>query len=142
MGSVTWVIIIVVLADLVFVPFLVFALVRGMWSPLADRHPAQPIAPDAVRRNFQSYKIGLMNLGGMLHTAVDERYLHLLPAAVGRWARMRPVSIPWEAIQPVRRRGRRYAEVKIGTDRVIGPAWALDLAFDDPPSDGGDAEVQ
>ncbi len=134
-SSTLWLILIILGADLVVVPLLVWAMVNALWAPLAQRYPARPIAPDAVRRDFQSYKIGLLNLGGMLHTAVDDAHLHLLPAAFGRLCRMRPVSVPWEAIEPVRRRGKRHAEVKFGKETVVGPSWALGLAFGEAPAD-------
>lgn len=129
--STFWLVVIILGADLVVVPLLVWAMVNAQWTPLVARYPARPISPDAVRRDFQSYRIGLLNLGGMLHTAVDDAHLHLLPAAFGRLCRMRPVSVPWEAIEPVRRRGNRHAEVKFGTETVVGPSWALGLAFGD-----------
>jgi hypothetical protein len=129
--SAFWIILLVVGFDLLFLPLLLYAMLNGCWSPLVEHHPAAPIADDAVQRNFQSYKIGMMNLGFMVHTAVDEQHLHLQPAWLGRVLRMRAASVPWGAVEPVKRRGKKYAEVKIGTSRVIGPAWALGLAFDD-----------
>ncbi len=138
--SAVWVVVIVVLADLIFVPLVLHALVRGAWSPLVERYPAREPAADAVEKQFQSYKIGLFNLGFMIHTAVDDVCLHLFPAKFGRMLGMKAVSIPWEEITPLKRRGKKYAEVKIGTNTVLGPRWALELAFADhpenPPADG------
>lgn len=128
--SAFWVILAVVGFDLLILPLIIYALVRGSWSPLVERYPAAPIGEDAVRRNFQSYKIGLLNLGLCVHTAVDEGFLHLRPAMFGRVIGMRDTSVPWEAVEPVRRRGKRYAEVKIAGETVMGPAWALGLAFE------------
>lgn len=140
-SSVALVVLLVVLVDVTVVPLIVMAVVNGTWSPLADRYPAQPVPADAIRRDFQSYKVGLMNLGMMVHTAVDEKHLHLLPARLGRWMRMRPVSVPWEAVEPVRLRGTKYAEVKIGKETVTGPAWALGLAFGDSAGDDAGRDV-
>ncbi|MCC7388000.1 MAG: hypothetical protein IT431_04445 [Phycisphaerales bacterium] len=140
-SSVVLIVALVILADLVIVPLIVMAVVSGTWSPLADRYPAQALGADAVRRDFQSYKVGIMNLGFSIHTAVDERHLHLLPAMLGRWMRMRPVSVPWEAVEPVRRRGAKYAEVRIGKETVVGPAWALGLAFGDSAGGPGEHDV-
>jgi len=137
MGSSTfWLVVIIIGADLVVMPLLVWAMVNGQWAPLAARFPAVPIAPDAVRRDFQSYRVGLTNLGGMVHTAVDGSHLHLLPARLGRWCGMRAASVPWEAIEPIRLRGKRQAQVKLGGETVVGPAWALRMAFGDagPPA--------
>ncbi len=136
MGSTTLLIILLVVGlDFVIVPLVLVAVVRSNWSPLVAKHPAVPPAADAVGRNFQSYKIGLFNLGYMIHTTVDDLHLHLFPAKFGRMIGMKPVSIPWEEITPLKRRGKKYAEVKIGTNTVLGPRWALELAFADHPSD-------
>ncbi|VAX40804.1 hypothetical protein MNBD_PLANCTO03-2158, partial [hydrothermal vent metagenome] len=102
---------------------------KRVWSPLIEGYPAVPIADDAVQRHFQSYRIGLVKLGSLVHTAVDEHYLHLMPAKFGRMLGMQPASVPWEAIEPVRLQGTKYAVVKIGSITVTGPSWALGLAF-------------
>lgn len=126
-----WVIMAVVAADLIFVPLVISVLVRGGWNPIAERFPAREPRPDAVTKHFQSYKVGLLNLGFMVHTSADDMWLHLRPAWFGRRVGMKGASVPWEEIEPVRRRGRRYAEVKIGLATVFGPRWALELAFVD-----------
>ncbi|MFG0241262.1 MAG: hypothetical protein ACF8R9_00615 [Phycisphaerales bacterium JB054] len=126
-----WVIMAVVVADLIFVPLVISVLVRGGWNPIAARFPAREPRPDAVTKHFQSYKVGLLNLGFMVHTSVDDMWLHLRPVWFGRRIGMKGASVPWEEIEPVRRRGRRYAEVKIGLATVLGPRWALELAFVD-----------
>lgn len=131
-----WVIVAVVVADLIFVPMVIYAVVNGSWSPMVRLYPAKDQAPDAVTKHFQSYKVGLLNLGYMVHTTVDDMCLHLQPAKFGRMLGMKALSVPWEEITPVRRRGKHYAEVKIGGNAVIGPRWALELAFvdhDDEP---------
>ena len=130
MSSVLWIIVLVIGFDLLIVPLILTMVIKGMWGPFAERYPAKPIAKGAVQRNFQSYKIDMLNLGFMLHTAVDEHYLHLLPAKFGRMLGMQPASVPWEAIEPVRLWRKKYAKVKIGKNKVLGPAWALGLAFE------------
>ena len=131
MPTTFWVIAAVVVADLVFVPLVVCVLVRGGWNPIAERFPPREIRSDAVTKHFQSYRVGLLNLGFMVHTSVDDMSLHLRPARFGRMIGMKGASVPWEEIVPVRRRGKRYAEVKIGKESVFGPLWALELAFAD-----------
>ena len=140
MGSTTLIILLVVGLNFLIVPVIIAAVVRTCWTPFVTAHPAVPPAEDAVRRNFQSYKIGLMNLGYMIHTAVDEQHLHLMPAKFGRMLGMKATSIPWEAIEPVRLRGKKFADVKIGNEAIIGPAWALGLAFDKFDSQDNDTE--
>lgn len=136
---VVWIIVAVVLIDLVFVPLLLWALVNGSWNPMAAGHGAREPGPDVVWKGFQSYKVGLLNLGFMVHTGVDDRFLHLRPAWLGRLVRMAPASVPWEEVRPVRRRGRGYAEVRIGRTELIGPRWALELAFADHAEGPGEA---
>jgi hypothetical protein len=82
-----------------------------------------------VRRDFQSYRFGIVNLGLSVHTTVDEAFLHLEPVRPLRLLGIRPISVPWDRVEPVRWRGRRHAEVRIGSQRVLGPRWALGLAF-------------
>ena len=141
MGSATlWVILAVVAFDLFLLPLIIWAIVNGSWTPLVKRFGHTAPAPDAVRRNFQSYKVGLLNLGLMIHTAVDDQHLHLIPAALGRWMRMRPVSIPWDDIEP-RKLGKRAATIKVAGETVHGPAWALGLAFEQPAPDAKTPDV-
>lgn len=125
----------------VILPLILRLVLGGTWRPLWAAHPGVAPAEGAVRRGFQSYKLGIVNLGFMIHTEVDERYLHLQPALFGRLCGMRRVSAPWEAVEPVKRIGKRYAEVRIAGQRLFGPAWALGLAFGDagekPGSGGG-----
>lgn len=137
-----WVIMAVVVADLIFVPLVISVLVRGGWNPIAERFPSREPNGDAVTKHFQSYKVGLLNLGFMVHTSVDDMCLHLRPAWFGRRIGMKGASVPWEAIDPVRRRGRRYAEVKIGNHTVFGPRWALELAFVDHEDESAASETE
>ncbi len=95
--------------------------------------PGQPIGPDAVRKRFQSFKIGMLGLGGSIHVAADERYLHLQPAWAAAWLGMKPISIPWEAMVLKQRASRwRSASVRIGKTTLEGPDWCLSLAPTEP----------
>ncbi|HZW09531.1 MAG TPA: hypothetical protein VFF69_06490 [Phycisphaerales bacterium] len=105
------------------------ALVRGVWRPLEDAYPARAPAGGAVRKPFQSYRFGILNLGSSVHTTVDAEHLHLEPVRFVRWLGVTPVSVPWDAVRPVRMRGRRCADVDIGGQMITGPRWALELVF-------------
>lgn len=108
---------------------LIWAMVRFGWSKLAEAFPAQAIEPDAVRRNFQSFRIGIMNLGYSIHVAADQGYLHLEPARYLRWLGAGPVSIPWDDIEIVKRsRLARWITIKAGSHKITGPEWCLSLA--------------
>lgn len=120
-----------------------FRAVGHTWARMgAGCPPAEP-APDAVRRNFQSFRIGLMNAGQCVHVAADARFLHLSPARLLRWAGCAPISVPWDRVRarPASgvgdrvnaRLGKRRASIN-GVE-VLGPAWCLDLAQADPPGD-------
>ncbi|MFM9994311.1 MAG: hypothetical protein ACKVU4_00770 [Phycisphaerales bacterium] len=121
----------IVLGVLLMDCLIVRTLVRAGWDSLADSFPAAPIAPDAVRRHFQSFGFNMVNLGLCVHVAADESHLHLLPAAFPRWCGCAPMSIPWDAIT-IRSRGRRVHKASVGSVTVKGPAWCLNLA--DPPA--------
>lgn len=117
----------------VAVDLFVIALVLRTLSPndLAAKHPPVAPAPGAVRRQFQSFSFGMLNLGGCIHVAVDEHHLHLDPAWFARvLVRMRPMSIPWDAIRLVKAaKGlRRSTHVRISSVDVRGPSWCLEMA--------------
>ncbi len=106
---------------------IVRALIAAGWQIIGRGRGSAEIAPDAVRRNFQSFGFGIFNFGMCVHVVADERYLHLLPSWFLRWAGARPVSIGWDEIE-VTMVGRRWAKARIGTTKIRGPAWALRLA--------------
>lgn len=106
-------------------------MVRGVWGPLAAAYPPHAPAAGAVRRAFQSYRFGVINLGYSVHTAVDADYLHMDPVLFVRWFGVTAVSVPWGDVRPVRLRGKRYADVKIGSQTITGPRWALERVFTD-----------
>lgn len=126
-----------VIVDLVIIGAILH-LAGATLRDLAKRHPRVEPLPGSVRKEFQSFRFNLVNLGGCVHVTVDERHMHLEPAWLVRvLMRMRPISIPWEAIrlEPESGRTRRftrkyrskYAAFKIGSVDAIGPAWALEV---------------
>lgn len=106
---------------------LIKVIVGSTWNKIAMAHPGVEPAPDAVRRNFQSFKMNLLNLGFSVHVAVDEHYLHLFPTLFLRWFGALPASVPWEAIEAPAKSIGSY-KVKIEGVTVWGPAWCLKLA--------------
>ncbi len=121
-----------VAVDLYLAWFVVRTLVRGTWNGLSSRYPGRDAAPDAVAKQFQSFRVGMANFGGCVHVEVDGAYLHMSPAKALRWLGAERVSIPWEAIEYRRPlRGGKAAQVRIGPHRVQGPAWCLGLAAPD-----------
>ena len=111
---------------------LIKAIVGSTWMKIARAHPGVAPAPDAVRRNFQSFKMNLLNLGFSVHVAVDEHYLHLLPSLFLRWFGAQPASVPWDAVQDLGKGWSSHSrKAKIDGVMVWGPAWCLKLAADD-----------
>ena len=98
----------------------------GMWNPALKHHP--PVEPevDAVRRDFQSFSLGLVNMGWSVHVAVDAHHLHLTPIKPMRMFGARSASIPWSAMKPAG--GNRSTVVTLdGRHRLIGPQWCMEL---------------
>lgn len=98
-----------------------------MLKQLGAGHPAVEPEADAVRKEFQSFKIGIMNLGYSIHVAVDASYLHLDPSLTARWIGMPRMSIPWEAIE-FKKSVWGGSVVRIGKQTVTGPKWCLGMA--------------
>lgn len=140
-----WILIGIVLLDGILVVTLVGGVSRVCWGPFLKAFPAKPILTENVRRNFQSYSIGLCNLGGCIHTVVDDDHLHLIPVGVLQWCGCLPVSVPWDQVldHPQPGRSRRMVRVKIANQVVSGPQWALDCRLTLRKGvDGADAESE
>jgi len=120
----------------VLLPIIFTLVVKFGWSPMRRRFPPREIAPDALRRNFQSFRFGILNFGMSIHVAVDEHCLHLIPARFLRWFGAGPVSVPWDAVT-IRRRalGGRWISASFDGRSVMGPGWCLALA---EPAEAGD----
>lgn len=126
-----WLGILITAGVVIFDLGVVWAIVKIGWSPWQNRYPAREPSPDAVRRNFQSFRFGLMNFGYAVHVAADEDYLHLRPIVLLRWVGAGPISIPWSSIQSTGKKilG-RWMSVKVDSKTVVGPVWCLELAGD------------
>ena len=98
----------------------------GMWNPVMKPWPPFEPAPEAVHRNFQSFKLGLLNLGWSVHVSVDQSHLHLRPARLIRWMGAASGSIPWNVMRPV-----SSTMVNIADHTLIGPRWCMELAAPD-----------
>jgi hypothetical protein len=107
---------------------LILRVTAHSWNSIASRYPASEPATDALRREFQSFRIGAINLGFSVHVIADESRLHLRPAWILRRLGGRPASIPWEEIRPLQPSplGGRFA--RIAGKTITGPRWCIDLA--------------
>lgn len=116
----------IVVGDVILVGVVIYGVSAGLRS-FSARWPAREPGAGAVRREFQSFKIGIVGLGWSVHVAVDEDHLHLSPAWLARRVGMRAMSIPWEAVTPGRSLlGGR--EVEVDGMVIRGPRWCLELA--------------
>ncbi|MHC4220071.1 MAG: hypothetical protein ACYSU7_16625 [Planctomycetota bacterium] len=108
---------------------ILWAVVHFGWSPIHKKFPTRAPDAEAVTRSYQSFKVGILNLGFSVHVAVDEHFLHLTPAAYLRGFGAGTLSIPWEAITVEKRsRSGRWITIKIDKWTIMGPAWCLELA--------------
>ena len=123
-----WTVVGIILADVIVASTLVGSMTRVCWGTFLKAFPPKPILDEHVRRNFQSYSIGIFNLGGCIHTIVDDDHLHLIPIRLLRWFGSTRVSIPWNEVKEHPRPGKwkRTVQVKIANQNVTGPRWALD----------------
>ncbi|GJQ28878.1 MAG: hypothetical protein HBSAPP03_07620 [Phycisphaerae bacterium] len=130
-----WVVLIIagaVAMDSLIVYALLSSFRAGTWGPMAKKFPPVAPAPGAVRREFESFSMGLFNLGWCVHVTVDDRHLHLDPAWLLRVAGAEPMSVPWSAVTLEQRGKRRgFVKAKLGTQAIRGPAWCLSLADPD-----------
>jgi hypothetical protein len=132
--SVVILVVVIVGVDLILVPLIIRAAMQGGWKVIEKTHPAVEPEPDAVRKDFQSFKIGLMNLGYCVHVACDDKHLHMLPSLLLRVCSGKPMSVPWGSVE-VLKRGKFSTQVKIAGVTLHGPHWCFDLV--EPESDGG-----
>ena len=96
-----------------------------LWRPMLAPFPACEPAPDAVRRRYQSFGLGPVNMGLCVHAAVDDEHLHLVPLAILQSLGARSASIPWSALEPIGTSG-RIARLA-GKHRLEGPRWCMEL---------------
>jgi hypothetical protein len=127
-GQIALLVGLILLIDLMVVGAICYAVSQTM-RDISSKFPPSDPRPDAVRRRFQSFKFGLVNLGWCVHVAVDDRHLHLSPTRLARWLGMRAMSVPWEAIEVVGKATIGSSiRVRIAGEEILGPAWCLNLA--------------
>lgn len=110
------------------VPLVAMAAFHMLWRPMLGGFPPQPAALDAARRRYQSFSIGVVNMGFSIHVAVDDDFLHLEPLWIWQVLGACPVSIPWSAITPAPQSavvlfGRA---VRVNGHTLVGPKWCLE----------------
>ena len=118
--------------DLFFIAIIVGTIVRKTWKPFEVLYPAQEPLDQHTGRRFQSFSIGMVGLGMSIHVVIDDEYLHLTPAWFVRVFGLKPVSIPWDEIEPIPAKFSRgkYAKVSINQQKVTGPRWCFQLVLE------------
>ena len=106
-------------------PAIMLGVFHGLWRPVAKQFPEREHGPDAVTRNFQSFGLGIINMGLSIHATVDASYLHVRPVTWLRVMGASPMSIPWESMTPTGKRG-RAVRLDNGT-RLDGPKWCFKM---------------
>lgn len=134
MSSVVALIVVVMAID-----FMVFGAlasgIKAQWAPIVRDFPGVDPGPGAVRKNFQTLRLGMFNLGQGFHIAADEERVHLSPALVSRLLGLKAVSVPWEHVRlaPGNKKGRSVHVIIAGAN-IRGPRWAFGLV--DPEASG------
>jgi hypothetical protein len=129
MSAGAWIAIAIGAFSVVDTMVVMWAIARFGWGPVQERYPTRPPGEGAVRRPYQSFKVGILSFGFSIHATVDETCLHLEPARILRWAGARTASIPWNEITIQKRSASgRWITVKADKWTIQGPAWCLDLA--------------
>ena len=132
----------IIIADLAVMALLVWAILKLGWAPVMRSWPARTPAPDAVVRNYQSFRFGLMNFSLSIRAAADEEHLHLTPGRLLRWVGAGPISVPWKSITVKKRsRSGKWTTASFDGMTVLGPSWCLDLAEPAEATSGGPAEA-
>lgn len=98
--------------------------VQDVFNRLHAKFPPQQIGAGAIRRNFQSTKKDIVNLGFCVHFAVDDRFVHMMPAAVLRWAGAKACSVP-VALVSAKQSDMSYAEIVFDDVTLVGPTWVV-----------------
>lgn len=133
-GLLTWVILtnnplaitLLVIVSVGSTPLLIVLAFASLWNPMIADYSVKPPLPEVVSRRFQSFSLGIVNMGLSLHAKADADYLHLTPIRMWRWLGARSCSIPWSSMEPIGRKGNM---AKVGGQFVIhGPKWCMQLA--------------
>lgn len=118
-----------VIGDAVLVIGIIAVFLKMNWAQIANAHPQQTPAFDAILKKYQSFKIDMLNLRFCIHTSVDEQYLHLIPIKFLQVLGAKPVSIAWNFITDIKPTvfGKSLT-ASIGKHKITGPSWCLELA--------------
>jgi len=133
-GLLTWVILtnnplattLLVIDCVASLPLLMWLAFAALWNPMIADYSVKPPLPEAVSHRFQSFSLGIVNMGLSIHAAADADYLHLTPIRLFRWLGAQSCSIPWTSMEPIGRKG-NMAKVD-GRFVIHGPKWCMQLA--------------
>jgi hypothetical protein len=105
---------------------------------IAKAFPPQPHLPNTPTRNFRTVRIGIINLGGSVHIAIDGNHVHLAPSWFARRIGMTPASVPHACIEvpandlaKARERVKGFTNVKLRREpgaaatEISLPGWVV-----------------
>ena len=97
--------------------------VHLIWNRMMQAWPRRDDGHNVQWRRFQSFRVGMMNLGFSVHVGKDAEHMHLRLIAPMRWFGAVDASVPWAALET---RGDRGHRVRLGDVDVWGPTWAFE----------------
>ena len=103
-----------------------------LWRPIFAKYPMQRPGLDAVTRRFQSFGVGIVNMGFSIHATTDEEFLHLDPLWLWQVLGANPVSIPWQAMIPERTGAPLVGAgraVRLDGHLIVGPRWCFERVY-------------
>lgn len=133
-----WVITSYVILMPVMIFWIMFSAIRWLWNPVMALFPPTEPAEESVSRRFQSFSLGLLNLGFSVHATIDADALHLRLAGYLRIFGARDASIPWSAMSPPRPGVMGSTMVMINGSALRGPSWCLMVNTPDGDDDPRD----
>jgi len=122
-----------VAAGVGMIPVIAMLAFHMLWRPIFAKYPAQRPTLDAVSRRYQSFSVGIVNMGFSINVSTDEEFLHLDPLWLWQVLGATPASVPWTALSPA-----THSAMVIGLGRVVrldghtiaGPRWCFERVFD------------
>ena len=104
-----------------------------LWNPMVDVYLPQKPNPNSVHRSYQSFSLGVVNMGLSIHAAADSEHLHLRPIKLWRLLGAHSCSIPWASMDPMHN-SKTAARVD-GRFVIRGPLWCMQLMSPEESSD-------
>jgi hypothetical protein len=122
---------VIIAFDLLIAATVIGLVLRNAWKPLQLHFPPKIPSETSFERKFQSFAVGLVNLGFSIHVIIDDQFLHLSPIWILRRFGLKPISIPWEEIRTLSPTlpTTNMVKVKVRKQTITGPRWCFELLY-------------